>query len=94
MKKWILFLLFPLSVQASDLWMKVGEVRSLPAPTGKAVRIGSRGIIRVIDGEISVRVVALKPGVTPLVITLFMSAAALSATSLLRYANTCALSRA
>lgn len=48
--------------------MKIGEVRVLPAPSGKAVRIGSRGVIRVIDGDSTVRVVALKSGVTPLVI--------------------------
>ena len=60
--------LFSSWVHAGDLWLKVGEVRRLPATSGKAVRIGSRGILKVIDGESEVRVVALKPGVTPLVI--------------------------
>ena len=48
--------------------MKIGSLKAIPAPQGKAVRIGSKGIIKVIDGETSVRVVALKPGVTPLVV--------------------------
>jgi pilus assembly protein CpaC len=68
MKCWLFLFMLPAVVQATELWMKVGEVRTLPAPSGKAVRIGSRGIIKVIDGDRSVRVVALKPGVTPLVI--------------------------
>ncbi|MGZ3721309.1 MAG: hypothetical protein ACXVA9_00180 [Bdellovibrionales bacterium] len=68
MKRWLLIFLIPAITNASELWLKVGEVRVLPAPSGKAVRIGSRGVIKVIDGESSVRIVALKPGVTPLVI--------------------------
>lgn len=68
MKYLFIFFLSANLAQASDLWIKVGEVRSLPAPAGKAVRIGSKGIIKVIDGDTSVRVVGLKPGVTPLVI--------------------------
>jgi pilus assembly protein CpaC len=61
-------LLFPSILHASDLWMKIGSIKIIPAPMGKAVRIGSKGIIKVIDGETAVRVVALKPGVTPLVV--------------------------
>jgi pilus assembly protein CpaC len=61
-------LILPLSTHATELWLRVGEVRLLEAPSGKAVRIGSRGVIKVIDGESSVRVVGLKPGFTPLVI--------------------------
>lgn len=65
--KFLIFLIV-LPLHASELWLSVGEVRRLPAPAGKAVRIGSRGVIKVIDGDSSVRVVGLKPGATPLVI--------------------------
>jgi pilus assembly protein CpaC len=65
---WLIWFLLPLSVHAEEFWLKVGEVKSVAAPSGKAVRIGSRGVIKVIDGDKAVRVVALKPGVTPLVI--------------------------
>jgi pilus assembly protein CpaC len=63
-----LIVLFAEAAQATDLWLKVGEVRSLPAAGGKAVRVGSKGVIKVIDGENKVRVIALKPGATPLLI--------------------------
>lgn len=69
MKRFIFLLLIPpCSAFAGELWLKVGEVRSVEAPEGKAVRIGSRGIIKVIDGDTHVRVVGLRPGVTPLVV--------------------------
>ena len=64
---WVLLLLLNFA-HGNELWLKVGEVRRLPAASGKAVRIGSHGVIKVIDGEDHVRVVGLKPGSTPLVI--------------------------
>lgn len=68
MRLFLVLLFFVSAAHAEELWLKVGEVRKLPAPEGKAVRIGSRGILKVIDGEKSVRVVGLKPGLTPVVI--------------------------
>jgi pilus assembly protein CpaC len=68
MKLLLLISLIAAPASAEELWLKVGEVRRLPAPAGKAVRIASRGIVKVIDGAESVRVVGLKPGLTPMVI--------------------------
>ncbi len=65
----LLFLfLFSSAHAAQEIWLKVGEVRQFEAPTGKAIRVGTRGVIKVIDGESSVRVVGLKPGNSPLLI--------------------------
>ena len=61
-------LLLSISAHASEVWIKVGEVRSLTAGSGKAVRVGSRGIVKVIDGENSIRVVGMKAGSTPIVV--------------------------
>ena len=51
-----------------ELWLKVGEVKALPASPSAKVRVGARGIIRVVDGDRTVRLVAIKPGTTSLVI--------------------------
>ena len=60
----ILFSLFFYSSwsTARELWLGVGEVRALPAPPGASVKVGGRGILRVVDGERAIRVIALKPG--------------------------------
>src|SRR5258708_6142809 len=55
-------------VDAEELWLKIGEVKSLAAPPGQKVQVGARGIIKVIDDEKNVRLVGLKNGTTPLVI--------------------------
>lgn len=68
MKKLLILLAVPILANAADLWLKVGEVKTLPAPAGKSIRVGTHGIIKVIDGEANIRVVGLKPGVSPLVI--------------------------
>ncbi len=64
----ILLLIFPTLVRGEELWLRVGEARSLSAPSGKSIRVGTRGILKVIDGNSSVKIVGLKPGVSPLII--------------------------
>lgn len=72
MKNWSLLFSIWLSLSAAaaptELWLRLGEGRKLPAPAGAEVRVGSRGVIRVIDGEQAVRVIGLKTGMTTLVI--------------------------
>ena len=65
-----LFLIFSLvnAGWTSELWMKVGEVRALPASASAKIRVGARGIVRVIDDDRNVRLIALKSGSTSLVI--------------------------
>lgn len=60
----LLFLSLPL--QASEIWLKVGETRMLPASAQAVVRIGQRGVIRVIESGESIRVIGLRPGFTSL----------------------------
>ena len=62
----LLLLLFVPSAHASEMWLSVGQTRSLPVARGVPVRVASRGIIRVIDLGRAVRVVAMKPGATTL----------------------------
>lgn len=57
-----LSLCFSLPAQSAELWLKVGEVRHLNVPRTAAVKVGARGIVRVIDADNGVRVVGLKPG--------------------------------
>lgn len=57
-----------LPLHADDLWLKVGEVRALSASSDGLVRVGKRGIIKVIDAGESVRLVGLNPGATTLVL--------------------------
>jgi pilus assembly protein CpaC len=64
----VLFTITPLNSFAGDLLLKVGEVRTLAAPNKVSVRVGSRAILKVVDGENIIRVVALKPGATTLAI--------------------------
>lgn len=65
MKCWLCLLLmhsFPL--RAAHLWLRLGEVRSLPAAPTATIRVGQRGIVRVVEGGPTIQLVALKPGVT------------------------------
>lgn len=64
----LLILLFTLPARAAELWLKVGEVRTLPAGEEAVVRIGSRGVIRAVDSAAGIQVIGLKPGATSLVI--------------------------
>ena len=64
----IAILIWSAPATAAELWLKVGEVRSLSAPRGRVVRIGTRGVVRVVDGETNIRVIGLKPGVTTVII--------------------------
>lgn len=68
MKHLLFVLLFSAPAQAGELWLKVGEVRRLPAAGDAVVRIGGRGIIKAIDSSSGVQIVGLKPGSTSLVI--------------------------
>lgn len=66
----LLFLLLSFSscVKATELWLKVGEVRKIEAAGDAVVRIGARGIIRAIDTDRGVQIVGLKSGSTSLVV--------------------------
>ncbi len=61
-------LLYTQGLRASPIWLKVGEVRSLPASPEAVIRVGQRGVIRVIEEDHSIRLIGLKPGHTSLVI--------------------------
>lgn len=61
-------MLFCQRTHASELWLKVGDVRTLSASAGGVVRVGKRGVVKVIDSGESVRVVGLNPGATTLVV--------------------------
>jgi pilus assembly protein CpaC len=65
---WFIALLFSYQISAETLWLKVGEVRSLPAPPEAVVRVGARGIVRVVEDGARIQLVGLKPGITPVVI--------------------------
>lgn len=64
----LLLFLFSFTAHSSEIWLKVGETRVLPAPTEAVVRIGQRGIIRVVESGASIRVIGMKPGFTSLAI--------------------------
>ncbi len=68
--KWFIpfLLLIPLPAPASELWLKVGETRTLPASSEATVRVGARGVLRAIDNGAGVKVIGLKPGTTSLAI--------------------------
>lgn len=51
-----------------DLWLKVGEAKFLPASRDAVIRVGSRGIVRIIDEDSGVRVIGLKPGTSTITI--------------------------
>lgn len=61
----ILLLLLSLA-SASEIWLRVGESRLLPAPAAAEVRIGTRGVVRAVDADEGVRLIGLKPGTTSL----------------------------
>jgi len=67
-------ILFSLCLYGADayaneaLWLKVGDVHALSAPPRAAVRVGAKGIVRVLDGDAKIRVIGLKPGVTTVTI--------------------------
>ncbi len=68
--KWnlLFILLICCPVKASELWLKVGEVRRLEASGDAVIRIGARGIVKAIDSRDGVQIVGLKPGSTSVVI--------------------------
>lgn len=55
-------------LDAAEHWLRVGEIRRLPAPAKATVRIGTRGVIRAVDGGETVQIIALKPGTTTVAI--------------------------
>ncbi len=63
-----LILTFSQGLWASPLFLKVGEVRSLPASPSAVIRVGTRGVIRVVDSGQTIQVVGLKPGVTAMAV--------------------------
>lgn len=56
------------TVSATELWMKVGESRSLPASAAAVVRVGSRGIVRAVESDSGILLIGLKDGITSLAI--------------------------
>lgn len=65
----VMFSLLPLlffsqGLWASPLWLKIGEVRSLPASSEAVIRVGTRGVIRVVENGERIQMIGLKPGVT------------------------------
>ncbi len=62
----LLFICPPL--WAAPLWLKIGEVRHLAAPPDAVIRVGSRGILRVVESAKGIQLIGLKPGVTALTI--------------------------
>ncbi|MBX3022570.1 MAG: hypothetical protein KF799_12935 [Bdellovibrionales bacterium] len=66
--KWLILFLFSFPAFSSELWLKVGEVRHLNAPRTSAVKVGGRGVIRIIDAENGIRIVGLKPGSVSLIV--------------------------
>ncbi|MGE0526162.1 MAG: hypothetical protein AB7P49_03795 [Bdellovibrionales bacterium] len=59
---------FYLQSSASELWLQVGEVRRLTASPETMVRVGSRGVIKVVDAGEAIQVIGLKAGSTTLVL--------------------------
>lgn len=49
---------------AQEIWLKTGEVRFLAAPPSATVRVGKRGVVRALDSDDGIRLIALKPGQT------------------------------
>lgn len=62
----LLFFLIP--ARAGEIWLKVGELRQIPAASEAVVRVGSRGIVRAVDSGQGITLIGLKPGSTSLVI--------------------------
>lgn len=63
-----LFLILSNVARAGEIWMSVGEVRTFPAGQSETIRVGQRGIIRVVDNGKGVAIVGLKPGSTTLAV--------------------------
>lgn len=51
-----------------DLWLRIGEARSLPASPQAVIRIGKRNVVRVVENGASVHIVGLNVGVTPVMV--------------------------
>ncbi len=49
---------------SAEIWLKVGETRTLKAPGSSPIKIGQRGVVRVIDAGDNIRIIGLKPGAT------------------------------
>jgi len=64
----VLILIFCWPAAADHLWLKIGEVRSIAAAPAATIRVGARGIVRVIERPNSVQLVGLKPGLTTLAV--------------------------
>ena len=64
----VILFLFNLSVSATEIWLNVGEGRTLPASADATIRIGTRGIIRAVDSGGGIRLIGLKPGSTSLAV--------------------------
>jgi pilus assembly protein CpaC len=68
MWKVISLIFFCIPVWAGEIWLRVGESRTISAGPEAVVRIGSRGVIRAVDTESGLRVIGLKPGATSLAV--------------------------
>lgn len=64
----LVFSLLTSHAYGAELWLRVGETRDLAADRAAAVRVSARGLIRVVDTERGVRVIALKPGQATMVV--------------------------
>lgn len=63
-----ILLLLAQTAQASEIWLKVGETKFLPASRDAVIRVGSRGVVRIVDEAKGIRVIGLKPGTTTVVV--------------------------
>jgi pilus assembly protein CpaC len=68
--KWFLPFLFIISLPAesSELWLKVGETRTLPASAEAVVRVVARGVVRAVDTGAGLKIIGLKPGTSSLAV--------------------------
>ncbi len=53
---------------AQELWLRVGEVRKIPAPPDAPVRVGKRGILKAVDSGTTIQLIGLKEGTTTVAI--------------------------
>lgn len=64
-----LILLIGFNTWASDqIWLAVGEVRSLPSAPSAVIRVGARGVVRAVDGPRGLKIIGLKPGSTAITV--------------------------
>lgn len=54
------------ATHADTIWLRIGQVHSLKASPNATVRIGKRGILRVVEAGSYLKIIALKPGETAL----------------------------